>query len=358
MHDLTILSHSGPYTVRFGSPFAGLEDGVPSNAHLVIDARVATLYQDALKRALPGALRIDATEQNKSLERMPDYALHLLEAGVRRGDTLVAVGGGVIQDIVCFLAATLLRGIPWRFYPTTLLAQADSCIGSKSSINVGRFKNQLGTFTPPADILISTDVLDTLSDVDLRSGLGEIIKVHVIQGGEDVTVLARDLPGLLSDRRLLARYIARSLAIKKALVERDEFDRGDRLVLNYGHTFGHAIESATRFAIPHGISVTIGMDLANFVAWRLGLLNRRWYDALHEMLVPNYGEFAQTPIPEQALFDALGRDKKNKGGDVTLVLPRGPGDLFLDRYRFDERMQSLCREFLAGLPSSAPSAAR
>ena len=352
MRDLVIASHKGPYRVRFDTAFQGIESLGPK-ARIVIDARVADLYADRLAGPLaePSTLRIEATEANKSLERMPDYVLHLLDHGLRRDGTLVAVGGGIIQDIVCFIAATLMRGVPWRFYPTTLLAQADSCIGSKSSINVGRFKNQLGTFTPPADILVSTDVLDTLDEADLRSGLGEVIKVHVMSGWEDVRALARDQSRLATDRPLLQHYIRRSLEIKQVRIEADEFDTGVRLVLNYGHTFGHAIESATRYAVPHGIGVTIGMDFANFVAWKFGLLDRATFEFLHEILAANYGAFAAVPIPDAAFFDALARDKKHTGSEVSLVLLRGPGDVFLDRYPNDGRFRDICREFLAQLPA-------
>ncbi len=356
--DLVIQSHRGPYRVRFGSLFEGLEALGP-RSRVVIDARVAELYSDRLADvlALPSTLRIEATEGHKSLERMPEYVLHLLDHGLRRDCTLVAIGGGIIQDIVCFLAATVMRGLPWMFYPTTLLAQADSCIGSKSSINVGSFKNQLGTFTPPTEIVVSTEVLDTLDEADLRSGLGEVIKVHTMSGWADTRALVRDYPHLLTDKDLLRHYIRRSLEIKQLRIEADEFDTGSRLVLNYGHTFGHAIESATRYAVPHGIAVTIGMDFANFVSWRFGLLDRATFELLHETLAANYGRFAQTPIPAQAFFDAFSRDKKHSGGDVALVLVRQPGDVFLDRYPNDERFHDVCREFLAQLPSQVPGAA-
>lgn len=354
MHELVIQSHRGHYRVRFGEVFEGLEALGP-RAFVIIDARVAELYAAGLSGVLaaPSTLRIEATELNKSLERMPEYVLHLLDHGLRRDCTLIAVGGGIIQDIVCFIAATLMRGLPWRFYPTTLLAQADSCIGSKSSINVGRFKNQLGTFTPPADILVSTGVLDTLDEADLRSGLGEVIKVHVMSGWDDLRALARDYPRLASDRPLLQHYIRRSLEIKQVRIEADEFDTGVRLILNYGHTFGHAIESATHYAVPHGIAVTVGMDFANFVSWKLGLLDRETFEFLHGVLVANYGKFAAVPIPADAFFDAFARDKKHSDADVSLVLLRGPGDAFLDRYPNDERFRGICREFLAHLPAQA-----
>jgi 3-dehydroquinate synthase len=183
---LEIQSHKGLYKVHFKSLFDGLRDGLPANHHLIIDSQVAKLYAKELSQALssPCVIQIDATEENKSLETLPQFVTQLINNGIRRNHTLVAVGGGIIQDITAFIAATLLRGVPWKFYPTTLLAQADSCIGSKSSINIGKFKNQLGTFTPPQEIVICTEVLKTLSDEDMRSGIGEMIKVHLIEKKE------------------------------------------------------------------------------------------------------------------------------------------------------------------------------
>ncbi len=194
MVNLVVQSHRGPYTVRFDSAFAGLERGLAAHERLIIDANVANLYSDVLASVLTGhsVLQIEATETNKSLEKLPEYVVHLLNCGVRRGHVLIAVGGCIIQDITAFIAGTLFRGLRWRFYPTTLLAQADSCIGSKSSINVGEYKNQLGTFTPPEEIITSTDVLGSLDEADIRSGMGEMIKVHIIAGWDDTRAIARD----------------------------------------------------------------------------------------------------------------------------------------------------------------------
>lgn len=345
--DLTIQSHRGPYRVRLGHPFEGLETGLGERSHLIIDARIAELYGDVLAPALDGrsVLRIEATEASKSLERLPRYVAHLIEHGVRRDHVLVAVGGGVIQDITAFIAATLLRGVPWRFYPTTVLAQADSCIGSKSSINVGPYKNQLGTFVPPHEIIIATEVLDTLSETDVRSGIGEIIKTHIISGWADTRTLAADYPRLPKEKDVLARYIFGALEIKKAKIEIDEFDRGERLVMNYGHTFGHAIETATDYGVPHGIAVTIGMDLANHLSLQLGFIEQAVFDELHRLLATNYCGFEETPIPADRFFAALGKDKKNRDGDLSLVLMRGPGRVFLDRYADDRRLRAWCGDY-------------
>ena len=351
---LTIQSHRGPYQVRFGRPFEGLEGGLGEREHLLIDERVAELYRESLARALAGGsvLQIEATEANKSLEEFPRYVLHLIERGIKRDHTLVVVGGGILQDIAAFIAATLLRGLRWRFYPTTLLAQADSCIGSKSSVNVGGYKNQLGTFTPPDEILIATDVLRTLDEGAIRSGIGEMLKVHIIAGWPDTRAIAADYERLTRDETVLARYLRRSLEIKQGRIEIDEFDRKERLVMNYGHSFGHAIESATDYAVPHGIAVTIGMDLANYLSWQLGLIDGGVFEELHRLLEPNYRGFEATPIPRARFFAALGKDKKNRGAALSLVLLRGPGEVFVDRYANDERFRGLCETFLDRLASA------
>ena len=350
---LEITSHRGAYRVRFEArPFARLEGGLDDAAHLIVDERVTRLPADRLGAALkaPSVLRVEATEAAKSLEALPAYARHLIEHGVRRDHELVAVGGGIIQDITAFLAATLLRGMRWRFYPTTLLAQADSCIGSKSSINVGPYKNQLGTFTPPDEIVIATSTLATLDDRDVRSGIGEMIKAHVIAGWEDTRAIARDYDALTRDPALLLRYVRRSLEIKRRFAEADEFDRGARLVMNYGHTFGHALETATEYRLPHGIAVTIGMDMANAHARRLGLIDAAVDDELHPLLAANARGFEGVGVDAGRFFAAIGRDKKNVGKDLTLVLmDGGPGSLVVRRHPNDDAFRDACLRYLERL---------
>lgn len=350
---LIIRSHRGPYSVRFeDQPFAGLQGGLPDSAQLIVDDRVANLYADVLGRALGSqcVLRIEATEENKSLEKLPTYAAHLIECGIRRDHVLIAVGGGVIQDVTCFLAATLLRGVPWRFYPTTLLAQADSCIGSKSSINVLSYKNQLGTFTPPREVVISTALLNTLGEIEVRSGIGEMIKAHIIAGWDDTRAISRDYRRIAAEEAVMVHYIRRSLEIKKLKVEADEFDENVRLVMNYGHTFGHAIESATNYFIPHGIAVTIGMDIANFYSRRIGLIDDAVYNELHLLLAQNYRGFERPPIDLERFFAAILKDKKSREAGPSLVLVCGePGRLSLGRYPDDERFRTACRDYFVRL---------
>ena len=345
---LTIKSHQGPYRAEFTDAFRELARPLPG-AHYLLDANVAGRYQEQLSAVLgsPSVLTITATEEAKSLERFPAYVEHLVSRGVRRGQPLIAVGGGIIQDIACFLAATLLRGLEWRFYPTTLLAQADSCIGSKSSINCGGAKNILGTFTPPRRVGIDLAFLGTLPESDVRSGIGEMLKVHAIEGPKSFDRIAADYPRLLSDRKILADYVLRSLRIKKGLIEKDEFDRGVRRVMNYGHSFGHAIEAATGFAIPHGLAVTVGMDMANYVAVGLKRTRAAHYARMRPVLAANYRGFERTPIPLEGFLAAISKDKKNSAAALGLILPDAAARVGLVLVPNDPAFRKLCGDYLA-----------
>jgi 3-dehydroquinate synthase len=323
---LIIQSHKGPYTVSFDAHFSAeilLERD--AETHFLVDSNVARLYGPRLRAIISrsSTVVINATEDNKSLEKIIPIFELLIASKVRRGHVLVAIGGGIIQDITCFVASTFLRGLHWHFVPTTLLAQADSCIGSKSSINLGPTKNIIGTFNPPQQVYICTEFLDTLDQKDIRSGLGEIIKVHAIEGVKSFDRMSKEFRKLGSEREVQLRYIQSALVIKKRFIEEDEFDKGIRNLFNYGHSFGHAIESATNYRLPHGIAVSIGMDMANFIAHVRGLLPRSHFDRMHETLRMNYEEYSNTEIALDAFIDAIMKDKKNTTAMLGLILPVG-----------------------------------
>lgn len=350
---LTIQSHKGPYHVAFGEDAqTGLASLAQSDTpiHVIIDERVADFYSERLAGLLdrPSVLALQATETNKSLERFPDYVNHLVGQGIRRDHTLLAVGGGIIQDITCFLAATMLRGVRWEFCPTTLLAQADSCIGSKSSINSASAKNILGTFTPPSAIYLDVDFLETLDERDVRSGVGEILKVHAINGPDSFNEIAADYDRLFAIPAVMQRYIRRALEIKQTYIEKDEFDLGPRNIFNYGHTFGHAIEAATNFAIPHGIAVTIGMDMANHVAAKIADGTESHARRLHQTLAANYKGFERHSVPFDRFLAAILKDKKNTGaGTITMILPNRDGILKRVIRPADDAFIDACGRFLA-----------
>lgn len=349
--NLIIQSHKGQYRASFHENISFKFIERPNRYHVIVDKKVKGLYEKQLQPFLKNALSVlslEATERNKSLESFPDYIEYLVEHSVRRDHCLIAIGGGIIQDITCFIAATLLRGMQWYFCPTTLLAQADSCIGSKSSINCGYAKNILGTFTPSREIIISSDFLKTLDVVDVRSGVGEILKVHAIHAPESFDEIAHNYHDLFKKEEVILKYIYRSLEIKKYYIEIDEFDRNERNVMNYGHSFGHAIESAVHYVVPHGIAVTMGMDMANYVAYRFGFASKNFYAHMHEILQENCKGFQNMNIPANLFFSFLSKDKKNLGvNTITLILPDQQGKIKKQVCTQDAHFKDICLEYLS-----------
>ena len=354
---MVVRSHKGPYTVHFDEEaFSRICANASAKTHFLVDAKVASLYGQELREVLtsPSVLVVEALESNKSLERCPAYVEHLVSCGIRLGHVVVAIGGGIIQDIACFLAATLLRGLDWYFYPTTLLAQADSCIGSKSSINVGKLKNIVGTFTPPTKIFVTTRVLATLDERDTRSGIGEMLKVHEIDGPQSFDRIAADYQMILTDPATMRHYIRRSLEIKRGIIEQDEFDQGIRNVMNLGHSFGHAIESATDFAVPHGIGVTLGMDMANYVSFRLGQMDQKHFERMHPTLALNYRGYERTPVPMDGFLKAIAKDKKNTDTKLSLILPDANARVRRVECANDAIFQTICKDFFEKVRQGLP----
>lgn len=329
MYDSLIIdSHKGKYGVSFNLTIPpNIDSFLPyKNCCYIIDENIAKIYQSKLSPILKkkSTIIINSNEEAKSLEKLSSLFERLTKNEVRRDSMFIAIGGGVVQDITCFISSVFLRGVPWIFIPTTLLSQADSCIGSKSSINIKSAKNILGTFNPPKKVFIWAEFLNTLSDSEIRSGVGEIIKVCAIDGMSSFRALSADLQDIYCDQEVLLRYIHKSLNIKKNYVELDEFDRNQRNIFNYGHSFGHAIEFATNYLIPHGVAVTIGMDLANFLSAKLGYTSIEYFNYAHPTLAENANGHWHHDIPVNLLFDALLRDKKNTQTELGLIFPVGP----------------------------------
>ena len=292
---------------------------------------------------------ISATEDNKSLENLVAVYKSLIDGGFKRDHHLVAIGGGITQDITCFIASTIFRGVDWFFLPTTLLAQADSCIGSKSSINIGGSKNLLGTFYPPKAVLIATEFLETLTVSEIKSGVGEMLKAHAIDSVSSFDQISEEYAEMFKNREILHKWTLNSLLIKKPYVEVDEFDKGIRNIFNYGHSFGHAIEAATNFDIPHGVAVSMGMDFANFVSVNFSLIDVSHYLRMRPVLKSNYYDYSDTQIPFDAFFSALSKDKKNTTEDFVFILPVGDNAEIQKRsISRKSPIDAICRNYLSG----------
>lgn len=334
---MTIQSRLKNYDVSFVSDAAThmAEHLDKTSSILIFDSHVFDLYKDDFSPLLSHFryMKIDCSEGSKTMDYSQQVIRELLKLNVRKNDILVAIGGGITQDIVAFISSIIFRGVKWTFYPTTLLAQADSCIGSKSSINFDSYKNLIGTFTPPDNIFISLQFLETLSESDIRSGIGEMLHYFLNDGIEDATELMTQYHTILINRNALSPFIKKSLSIKKKIIEIDEFDTKIRHIFNYGHTFGHAIEAISNYAIPHGQAITLGMDLANYLSLNRNMIDQSCFNEMHELLIINMPSFWIDENNIEEYCQALSRDKKNIGNKLGCILTRGAGKMekcFLD----------------------------
>lgn len=271
-------------------------------------------------------------EASKSVDMANQLWLQILEHGADRKSVVVAAGGGVVGDLAGFVAATFARGISFVQIPTTLLAQVDSSVGGKVAVNLPGAKNMVGAFWQPLGVLIDTDVLNTLPVREYRSGLAEVVKYGVILDAEFFDYLEEHVDGL-NERHpdVMRTIVARSCRLKADVVENDEREvTGLRAVLNYGHTFGHAVEAEAGYGrYLHGEAVSIGMLCASRLAERLGRvdseLTRRQYDLLAALGLP----VEMPDLDREVLIDAMQRDKKVAHGRLRFVLPAKMGHVEL-----------------------------
>ena len=348
--DLTIQSGQGAYHARFHDSVAAVVARLRriAKATVIIDANVDALYAAdlaPLRSAFPYRT-IPALETEKTLAGV-DRTLQFLQDHKGNKETrLIAIGGGIIQDIATFSSHLYYRGIPFVFVPTTLLSMADSCIGAKCGINFGQYKNQLGVFQAPESVEICEAFLGTLSDNDIASGYGEIVKLALTGPEESYSRVERavSLGGFRNAQ--LTELIVASLAVKKRVIEEDEYEHDLRRILNYGHTFGHALESITGHAVPHGIAVAWGIDLANFISCRRGRLSRAVFERVHEFVTKYFSMPMDKPVTVDALIDASRRDKKNVRSKLTMALLERPGHLVIDYVDYDSTLEAAVGEFL------------
>lgn len=265
-------------------------------------------------------LTIPAGEAYKQITTVTSIWRACLTAGIDRGDTLVAIGGGITGDLTGFAAATWLRGVRWVGIPTTLLAMVDSSLGGKTGADLPEGKNLIGAFHPPALVLADTSTLKTLPDDEFRAGLAEVVK-HGIIGDPDLFDLCRNN---LTDLRqtLTPEFVRRAMAVKISMIERDPFETGIRAALNLGHTIGHGIEQAMSFRLRHGEAVSIGLVAEARIAERLGLAQSGLANNIAEVLT---GLGLPTTIPPEldrkACLAAIRLDKKRQAGTVRFALP-------------------------------------
>lgn len=329
---MEIKSHFKKYHVDFVDSLADLERlSKEKETYFVIDRNVYSHYQNELPTLPQDRLTLlDAIESGKTIDTALAICEKMTAMPAKRNTHLVSVGGGITQDITGFVASNLYRGIAWTFYPTTLLAMCDSCIGGKSSLNYKGFKNLLGSFYPPDRICIFPDFCKTLTEHDYESGLGEVVKFNVIAGREDFSAIEHDFDRILAhDYTLLRQYIQKSLFFKKNFIEQDEFDHGVRVLLNYAHTFGHAIEVGSQYVIPHGSAVALGMMIANNISVQRGYFPRQEMERVESVCkrILTTVDLTIEYLAMPRLLNAIHKDKKQTSEAITAVLINSKGEL-------------------------------
>ena len=291
---------------------------------IVIDKIVYGIYKRALFDGIDDntIFIFDSVEQNKNVKNALNICEKMAGLSIKRNDTIVSIGGGIVQDVTGFAANIYNRGIKWIFIPTTLLAQADSCIGGKTSLNYLNYKNILGTFYSPDNIFIYIDFVKTLTTDDYLSGLGEVAKFNIMSAKDGIELLERNIDKLMArDIKTLKFFIERSLAFKKEFIEEDEYDYGRRNLLNYAHTFGHAFETVSKYKIPHGQAVTLGLIVANNISAERAILD----DTLRKRIEKICLNFVSVKLMKkwfepETIISAMKKDKKRKTDKLAAVL--------------------------------------
>lgn len=330
---ISVKSSAGPYSVvsgagvirRAAQEIAALARF--SSVHVVSSPKVWRAVGKSVQRGLHLSKRnpihlFDDAESAKNLRSVEHIARSLCRAGADRKSLVIAVGGGVVGDVAGFAAAAYLRGVKLVHIPTTLVAQVDSSIGGKTGVNLPEGKNLVGAFFPPRLVLTDPGLLRTLSDREFRGGLAEVIKHAIIADAEMFSLLEKNIEKVLQrDRQVLGLLIPRNVQIKARVVSRDERESSLREILNYGHTFAHALESVTNYRrYQHGEAVAWGMIAAAFLGHELGLTRADEVSRI-VALIRRLGPLPPWPhVPPTALINAMRSDKKTRAGILRFVL--------------------------------------
>ncbi len=325
------------------------EGGFSGKLVIIADPTVKRLYGEALNQSLDSGgfsvtnLLVPEGEEQKSLETAGRLYQELTNSYAERTTPILALGGGVIGDLAGFVAATYQRGVPLIQLPTTLLAQVDSSIGGKVAVDHGRLKNMIGVFYQPRLVIADTDALRTIPPGELANGLAEVIKSAAIRNKEFFAFLEENIERIKSlDEAALEEIVFQSAKIKAEIVEKDEKDLGLRSILNYGHTIGHAVESASDFEVAHGGAVAIGMLAAARISSEMGILAESELIRLRRV-VENAGLPTEMPnLEAERLIQAMKHDKKVSRDKIRFVLLKAIGSAFIT----DEVSPSLVEKVL------------
>lgn len=318
---------------------------------IVTDTNVKELYAKTVQEILSGicaqadVYAFPAGEANKTLDSIKELYKFLIEKKYNRKDILLALGGGVVGDMTGYAAATYLRGVDYVQVPTTLLAQNDSSIGGKTGVDFDGYKNMVGAFKMPKLVYMNISTLNSLNDKQYFSGFAEVMKHGLIKDAKFYTWLIDNMyeicernPGTLEE------MILRSCTVKKMVVEKDPTEQGERALLNFGHTIGHAIEKYKNFDLMHGECVALGCVAAAFISWKRGMIEMEDYYEIRDMFVPFYLPISADDLNPQEILRLTKSDKKAEAGTVKFILLEKIGKAVIDKTVTDEEILAAIEE--------------
>ena len=324
----------------------------PSRALIISDDTVMNLYGEVVSVSLQAegftvsTFSFTEGEKSKTPQTLFDILEFLALNGFDRSDLVIALGGGVTGDLAGLASAVYMRGMNLVQIPTTLLAMVDSSVGGKTGVNLTQGKNLAGVFKQPNLVICDTNILSSLNDEQFSCGMAEVIKYAMIRDQElFLDLISKKGRNALSDKELIS-IISRCVGIKGQIVSNDEFDKGERNLLNFGHTVGHAIEKCSGYYVNHGQAVAIGMALMTDVSEKLGLCESGTKEQLISVL-NNFDLPSNTDIDAANIIQAMLKDKKREGNDINLVLPKKIGECTLKSFSIEEA-ERLIRMSLEG----------
>lgn len=316
-----------------------------TNTERLFADTVSSILADHCKKLIVHAF--PAGEENKTLDTVREIYRHLIEEKFNRKDLLIALGGGVVGDITGFAAATYLRGVDFVQIPTTLIAQSDSSIGGKTGVDFDGYKNMVGAFYMPKLVYMNVGVLKELDDRQFYAGFAEVMKHGLIKDALYYEWLLDHMYEIHDrDMDTLLEMVERSCGVKKLVVEKDPTEKGDRALLNFGHTIGHAIEKAMHFTLMHGECISLGMVAAAFISWKRENLSMEEYYEVRDMFVPFNLPISIEGIDPQEILTLTKSDKKMDTGQIKFVLLKKVGKAVIDRSVTDEEILAAVQEIL------------
>ncbi len=332
MQRIKIRTPQGKSLLIFGGDLNDLPGLLPAGRPFIItDTNVRGFYGERFPEA--EVITIQPGEESKTLSVAGELCRKLLEAGAGRSSFILGFGGGVVCDLAGLVASVFMRGVRHGFVSTTLLSQVDASIGGKTGVNIGQWKNMIGTFRQPEFVLCDHRLLSTLSDDEFQSGMGELLKHALIGDRELFYDISRSLEKLYErDPEVLEEMIFRAVKIKARIVARDPYEKNLRRVLNFGHTFGHVLE--TFYSIPHGTAVTEGMIIAaNLSVWAGELPGSELH--MIEKVFETAGLTSRHELPGNVV-SMISKDKKGEGSSINFVLLRSAGKAVIRKMPLDE----------------------